>query len=139
MNSSIGLKNYISVITKRIDSGEIVTNTEITGLLRSVDNFVSEMGLIVNSLKSKVDVLEGNSDIPKNQSTNDFVQMVLNKIEILKNMIKSQFGGDNPFSMYLLKVEAIEQSIKSTNTVTSSQLAELNEIYKLQETTNFSN
>jgi hypothetical protein len=75
--------------------------------------------------------LEKNGNVPKNKSANTFVDVVLNRIEILKNIIKSKMGKpeDELFSFNLTTVESIEEEIRQNNTVTRGNLEKLNKIY----------
>ena len=120
--------NYISVFSQRLRLSESISNEEMALLLDSLKEYIEDLEKHLDMLHSKINI---GKNIQSNQSSNTFVQSVLNKIEILKNVIKLKLEptDDNMFSFNMLSVEAIEHEIIETNTVTKHQLESLNKIY----------
>jgi hypothetical protein len=68
------------------------------------------------------------------QITNSYVDSILSKIEILKNIIKKNIGDEDEFiSQHLLMVESIEEQIKTSGKISDAQFKTLNDIYKKQK------
>ena len=80
-------------------------------------------------------VISHDSELSKRkQITNTYVDAVLSKIEILKNIIKKNIGDEGEFiSQHLLMVESIEEQIKSVGKISEKQFKTLNDIYKKQK------
>jgi len=87
----------------------------------------------VDALK-KIVISHENELKQRKQITNTYVDTVLNKIEILKNIIKENIGDEQEFiSQHLLIVESIEEQIKQSGKISDSQFKTLNDIYKKQK------
>lgn len=70
----------------------------------------------------------------RKQITNTYVDSILSKIEILKNIIKKNIGNEEEFiSPHLLEVESMEEQIKQTGKISDKQFKTLNDIYKKQK------
>jgi len=100
----------------------------------------ASLGEEIDLLKKEIDELKKlvisheNELKQRKQITNTYVDAVLNKMEILKNIIKKNIGDDDTlFSQHLLIVESIEGQIKSTGKISDSQFKTLNDIYKKQK------
>lgn len=66
--------------------------------------------------------------------TNNYIDAIFSKIEILKNMIKKNIGDADQFiSPHLLEVQSIEEQIKQTGKISDKQFKTLNEIYLKQK------
>ena len=66
--------------------------------------------------------------------TNDYVDTILSKIDILKNIIKKNIGDEEEFiSQHLIMVENIEEQVKKTGKISDKQFKMLNDIYKKQK------
>lgn len=65
---------------------------------------------------------------------NTYIDTILSKIDILKNIIKKNVGdGDEFISQHLIMVESIEEHVKSTGKISDKQFKVLNDIYKKQQ------
>ena len=112
-----------------------------TGSLTSNKIFVCEPGFDNEQrsffLKLRLSLLEITQKLadmeaakPVKKVEDSFVQMVLNRIEILKNIIKKEMDDADLFSMNLTAVESIEKDIRDSGSVSQAQMKKLNEIYK---------
>lgn len=102
----------------------------------STNSVVSEL----DELKKRVEILEklvlGHEVTLKEKKTitNNYVDTILSKIEILKNIIKQNIGDDDEFiSQHLILVESIEEQVKQTGKISDKQFKTLNDIYKKQK------
>ncbi len=98
-----------------------------------------QMDMKINSLQNEIDTLNRNM-LKLDEKTNKpspYIQSILNKIDILKNIIKevNQITDDSNnilFSPTLAEVQEIEDDIRKKGTVTRKQLDRLNIIYDAQ-------
>ena len=111
------------------------------------NDWISVSILDVEVLKKQIDELKDDVDALKKiaishenelkqrkQITNTYVDTVLNKIEILKNIIKKNIGNEEEFiSPHLLEVESMEEQIKQSGKISDKQFKTLNDIYKKQK------
>ena len=117
------------------------TNTNLTpseqqtidktdGALREILENLEEIHDEFTRLHERVGILKEEKKLEK--LDNSFINMVVNRITILKNMIKKDTGNEKEdfFSLHLTTVESIEKDIISTHEVTKEQMERLNEIYK---------
>jgi len=133
MNINVtALKNYLSVLKSRgLSILEFNDTKEKNDFIESFEKAIESIENEIETLDFRIDRLEKNGNVPKNKSANTFVDVVLNRIEILKNIIKSKMGKpeDELFSFNLTTVESIEEEIRQNNTVTRGNLEKLNKIY----------
>jgi len=112
-------------------------------ILASADANMSDAQFLnneINDIKKEIDELKKlvisheNELKQRKQITNTYVDAVLNKIEILKNMIKKNIGNEEEFiSQHLIIVENIEEQIKQSGKISDKQFKTLNDIYKKQK------
>ena len=108
--------------------------------IESVNNDIQLIRDTLNDVKGEISELKKlvisheNELKQRKQITNTYVDTVLSKIEILKNIIKKNIGDEEEFiSQHLLMVESIEEQIKQTGKISDKQFNTLNEIYKKQK------
>jgi hypothetical protein len=130
-NSVISLKNYISVFKSRLLNKESISESEQISFFECLEETLTSIENEFDNYDKRLASLETKKVIPRNQSADDFVSSTLNKIELLKNIIKSKMGNPDEelFSFNLTSVESIEQEINDTHTVTRTNLEKLNKIY----------
>lgn len=123
--------NYISIFAQRLRQSETISNDEMASFLDGLKEYIDGLEHSLDEMNSKMVSMYNKKNTQSNQSSDNFVQSVLGKIEILKNVIKLKMEPtiDNMFSFHMLTVEAIEKEIIETNTVTKHQLESLNKIY----------
>lgn len=104
----------------------------------SVSSSFNSINSIVEILSNVIQIqLELYHEIDKIQSNdikpleNSFVAGILNKIVVLKNIVKKNIGSEDSevFSPTLVAIERIEEDIRNTKGVTQRQLKELNDIH----------
>ena len=120
------LKNHLSVIKSRCDN--VNTNNvnnliEIVDIKQLCDSFISFIDKLEN-------IQENNSKPNGKKQLNSFVDMIVSKIDILKNIIKEKIGDDTFISVDLISVEEIESEILRSGTMNKNQMELLNSIYK---------
>lgn len=99
-----------------------VTPSEFEGLEKRVEELEKLVLAHENALKETKII------------TNTYVDTILSKIEILKNIIKKNVGDNDDFiSPHLIMVETIEEQVKSTGKISDKQFKMLNDIYKKQQ------
>ena len=70
----------------------------------------------------------------KKTISNTYIDAILSKIEILKNIINKNIGDSEEFiSQHLIMVTSIEEQIKQTGKISDKQFKTLNEIYLKQK------
>lgn len=117
------------------------------GDLNTIHAFAMAGGDAVSVLKTEIEHLKKELDELKKlvishenelndrkKIVNTYVDTILNKIEILKNIIKENIGNEETFiSQHLIMVENIEAQIKLTGKISEAQFEILNEIYGKQK------
>jgi hypothetical protein len=130
------LKNYISIFKQRYGvptfllSG--ISKSEFEDLLNSIDKSLDLISKEFEDIDARLSKLESKRSVPKNQSVDTLIDIVLNKISILKNIIEARMVDKRLFSVNLITVESIEQEIRDTRTITKTNLEKLNEIYLIE-------
>lgn len=104
----------------------------LTGSTLSLGEEIDLLKKEIESLKKLV-ISHENELKQRKQITNTYVDAVLSKIEILKNIINENIGDDTLFSQHLLIVDSIEDQIKSSGKISDAQFKILNDIYKKQK------
>lgn len=95
---------------------------EFDGLRKRIEELEKLVLAHENALKEKKTI------------TNTYVDAILSKIEILKNIIQKDIGYNDDFiSQHLIMVETIEDQVKSTGKISDKQFEMLNDIYKKQQ------
>ena len=107
------LKSEIATLRNLIDMME----TEVTNLTYDMHKLSIKI--------DKMQILISDNTVV----TNPFIRNVLNKIQILKNLITSKMPEGEFISLNLSEVENLEASIVASNNATTKQLTKLNEIY----------
>lgn len=109
-------------------------------LILSASSDVNQLKQEVVQLKVEIDelkklVISHENELRERKNIkNNYVDTILSKIEILKNIIKENMGDDDTFiSQHLILVQSIEEQIKSTGKISESQFKTLNDIYKKQK------
>jgi hypothetical protein len=108
---------------------DINSNNNIT--YDYIDMLESKIVILENNhiiLTNKISELERKLD-EKSVITDSFLKNILNKIDILKNMIKKDLPEGEFISINLTEVESIESEIIQNKKVLQKQLIKLNEIY----------
>ena len=100
---------------------------------------VSPVEKKLDDLKIRVEILEklvlGHEVTLKEKKaiTNNYVDTILSKIEILKNIIKKNVGDEDFISQHLILVESIEEQVKNTGKISDKQFKMLNDMYKKEK------
>lgn len=103
------------------------------------DDRISSLEVQIHEILQKIDshqrlLIEHQTQLnERRQITKTYVDVVLSKIEILKNIIRENVGDDELISHDMLRVEQIENQIKTTGKISDSQFKLLNDIYKQQK------
>jgi regulator of replication initiation timing len=120
---------------EKIQAAEFLGKVEAT--LREVAENISQMDSVISINVSDISLLKGMVDRllqekPIKEIENSFLKTILNRTEILKNIIKAATDNDDGtlYSVNLVMVESIEEDIIKNNSVTKDQLRKLNEIHK---------
>ena len=109
--------------------------TQSTGYIASNGASVKEL----DELKIRVEILEklvlGHEVTLKEKKiiTNNYIDTILSKIEILKNIIKKNVGDEDFISQHLILVESIEEQVKNTGKISDKQFKMLNDMYKKEK------
>lgn len=114
----------------------------MTGIINDINSNNNITYDYIDMLESKIVILENNHIILTNKIselerkldeksviTDSFLKNILNKIDILKNMIKKDLPEGEFISINLTEVESIESEIIQNKKVLQKQLIKLNEIY----------
>ena len=114
------------------------TNADRQALLGKVESAIMQLLSNFSDLHDSILIVatkvdEMKADRPLKEIDNSYQRMVLNKVEILKNLVKKNHEVDKDesyFSVDLIKIEGIEKDIVEKHSVTQSQMEMLNEIFK---------
>ena len=119
-----------------VELGEKINTSSYKALIQNTIGVLSSirvMAVTMETLKDDVSLLKKYAAVaPENKiEFTPFVKTVLNKIDILKNIIrqKDKIEDDAFLVPQLLAVETIESEIKQQNSVTKHQMESLNSIY----------
>ena len=94
---------------------------------------IKQLKLEISELKTLV-LTHENQLNDRKKISNTYIDAILSKIDILKNIINTNMGNSEEFiSQHLLMVESIEAQIKQTGKISDKQFKELNEIYLKQK------
>lgn len=106
----------------------------------NIDNKLSDLESHVKRLQNELDgvrqlVISHENDLKERKSiTNTYVDTIMSKIDILKNIIRESIGEEEEFiSQHMILVESIEQQIKTTGKISDKQFKLLNDIYLKQK------
>lgn len=141
--NSLQIKNWLSIIKSSLDEeNRFLSKEEKKSFIEEMELFV----LNIEEMSKKIKVIEETLEdfekvisrpIKKSSKSkvaeNDYIQTVLMKISILKNIINREVGSDNSMvSPDLMVVEYIENDIKTNKSISKDQLEQLNMIYNKQ-------
>lgn len=143
--NSLQIKNWLAQIKTNVDNKRDAFDNDKTPLLSFIQELelfiinIEEMSKHIEVLDQKIEEIEEfiskpTKKTPKSKAVeNGYMQTILVKISILKNIIKQDMGTDDTLlSSHLTVVESIENEIKTTKKVTRDQLEQLNMIYDKQ-------
>ena len=129
----IGLEDKISTLQETMSK---YWGARLESLESRIDKVCSDIDTIKISIDSLNNVVVSHESKMDNKNiTDSYVEMILNKIDILKQLIKKNIGDSSEelLSPHLNMVEAIENQIITTNTASETQLNQLNIIYNKQK------
>jgi len=88
----------------------------------------------LEQIKEDIIKLKTNNDGDKKTIKNEYINQILSKIDILKNIIRKNIEEKDEFiSPSMMQVEIIENEIKTTGKMSESHFKILNEIYLKQK------
>lgn len=104
-----------------------------------IENLLQDLAKQNSKLSAELDILKniviGHESMLKENKVikNTYIDTVMSKIEILKNIINENMDNEDLISQHLLMVETIEKQIKQSGKISTKQFDELNTIYKAQK------
>lgn len=127
MEKMISIKNWLSIVKQRgyLELSEV----------KSFSDEILKLILYIEEIENRLHLLEqqkSNNAMKRSSINSEYIQSVISRIDILKNLMKSSVEDENStlFSPQLVLVESMENDIKESNTVSTRQLETLNEIYQ---------
>ena len=127
MDKLLLIKNWITLIKNR----GALTEEEIKSFASELLKLMEYIEGIETRLKTLEDSRDRIHAIKESAKSSEYIQSVLARIDILKNLMKKSVPEDSLlFSPKLVLVESIESDIKEYNSVTSHQLETLNDLYQ---------
>ncbi len=109
---------------------------EIKNLTKQIENIlviISQMGTEIQEIQKSLISHENELKERKN-ITNNYIDSIISKIGILKNLIQKNIGDTEQFiSPNLIEVQGIEEQIKQTGKISDKQFEILNKIYLKQK------
>lgn len=110
-------------------SPSVNNNLNILSIGDEIEELKKEIHILKTMVISHENILNERKKI-----TNTYVNAILSKILILKNIIKKNIGDSEEFiSQHLIMVESIEQQINTTGKISDAQFKTLNVIYRKQK------